>query len=252
MCTRATYLGEDNLVITGRSMDWGGPMGSALWVFPAGMARNGAAGPNSLEWTSRFGSVVASVFNAASVDGVNERGLVVNGLYLVESDYGTAQPGDTRQPISIAAWVQCMLDSFGSVAEAVAALEAKPLFVRTVSTPDGHAGTMHVAISDPAGDSAIFEYIDGALRIHHGCEYQVMTNSPEFSQQLALNTYWEKIGGAAMLPGTSRAADRFVRASYYISTVKPTADPAAALASVFGIVRNASVPLGIASAPGEP
>ena len=69
-----------------------------------------------------------------------------------------------------------------------------------------------VSISDATGDSAIFEYIKGKLIIHHAKQYQVMTNSPSFDEQLALNKYWEAIGGQTFLPGTSRAADRFARA----------------------------------------
>jgi len=34
-CTRALYVGDGNLVITGRSMDWSEDMMSNLWVFPA-------------------------------------------------------------------------------------------------------------------------------------------------------------------------------------------------------------------------
>ena len=83
---------------------------------------------------------------------------------------------------------------------------------------------MHLAISDPSGDSAIFEYIDGKLVIHHGRQYQVMTNSPVYDQQLALDAYWQQIGGTTMLPGTSRAADRFVRASFYIDAIPQTAN----------------------------
>jgi penicillin V acylase-like amidase (Ntn superfamily) len=41
-----------------------------------------------------------------------------------------------------------------------------------------------------------------------------MTNSPVFEKQLALNDYWSGIGGTVFLPGTNRAADRFVRASF--------------------------------------
>ena len=41
-----------------------------------------------------------------------------------------------------------------------------------------------------------------------------MTNSPVYDQQLALNAYWDLIGGDRMLPGTISAADRFVRLSY--------------------------------------
>ena len=40
--------------------------------------------------------------------------------------------------------------------------------------------------------------VDGKLVIHHGRQYQVMTNSPVFDQQLALNAYWQQIGGTVM------------------------------------------------------
>ena len=49
-----------------------------------------------------------------------------------------------------------------------------------------------------------------------------MTNSPTFDKQLALNDYWEEIGGLTMLPGTNRSADRFARASFYIKTLPKT------------------------------
>lgn len=67
---------------------------------------------------------------------------------------------------------------------------------------------LHLSISDATGDNAIFEYINGELKIHHDRSYQVMTNSPVFDQQLALNDYWKNIGGLTFLPGTNRAADR--------------------------------------------
>ena len=102
-----------------------------------------------------------------------------------------------------------------------------------------------------AANSAIFEYLGGKLVIHHGRQYQVMTNSPTFDQQLALDAYWQQIGGLVMLPGTNRAADRFVRASFYVHAIPQTADMDTALASAFGVIRNVSVPLGI-STPGQP
>jgi penicillin V acylase-like amidase (Ntn superfamily) len=60
-CTRALYVGKDGLVITGRSMDWGEDMHSNLWVFPRGMSRDGAAGPNSVKWTSKYGSLAGRI-----------------------------------------------------------------------------------------------------------------------------------------------------------------------------------------------
>ncbi len=250
-CTRAVYLGDDEMVITTRSMDWVTDLGSNLWIFPRGMDRDGAAGAGSVAWTSKYGSVVASAFDAATADGMNEKGLVANLLYLAESQYPTPAQLPDNKTISISAWAQYVLDSYATVAEAVADLQADPLRVVPVETPDGHAGTVHLAISDPSGDSAIFEYIDGELVVHHGRQYQVMTNSPTYDKQLALNAYWEQIGGTVMLPGTNRAADRFVRASFYIDAIPKTGDGGTAVAEAFSVIRNASVPLGI-STPGEP
>lgn len=111
--------------------------------------------------------------------------------------------------------------------------------------------TLHLSISDSTGDSAIVEYIDGKQVIHHSRDYQVMTNSPIFDEQLALNAYWKEIGGTVMLPGTNRAADRFARASFYIDAIPKTENAVETLASVFGVIRNASVPFGITT-PDQP
>ena len=90
----------------------------------------------------------------------------------------------------------------------------------------------HFSISETTGDSAIVEYIGGKQIIHHSREYQVMTNSPTFDKQLALDEYWKGIGGTTVLPGTNRAADRFTR-SRFISTrfpeVKTRRSPSQAL-----------------------
>ena len=82
-------------------------------------------------------------------------------------------------------------------------------------------------------------------------DYKVMTNSPTYDKQLALNEYWKTIGGLSFLPGTNRAADRFARASFYINALPKTDDERIAVASVFSVVRNVSVPYGI-STPESP
>ncbi|AMK09737.1 linear amide C-N hydrolase [Pseudodesulfovibrio indicus] len=248
-CSRATYLGPDQIVITTRSNDWKGSQHSNIWIYPKGIERNGSAGPDSLQWTSKYGSVTVAGWDVTTIDGMNEAGLVANVLYLAESDYGKPVPGG--KTLSLSAWGQYVLDSFATVDEAVEALRQSPFSIVAPSTPDGQPGTAHLAISDPSGDSAIFEYLDGRLVIHHDRRYQVMTNSPAFDQQLALTAYWDAIGGTTMLPGTNRASDRFVRASFYIKAIPQTSDINEALASAFGVIRNVSVPLGITT-PGQP
>ena len=249
MCTRVTYLGPDDLVITARSMDWFEDMQTDLWAFPRGMERDGAAGSRSVRWTSRYGSVIAAGYDIGSTDGLNEAGLAANVLYLVEAEY--PKDDGKRPTLCISTWPQYVLDNFATTAETVEALAADPFVLLAPDLPNGKALSLHLAVSDASGDSAVFEYVGGSLRIHHGREYQVMTNSPVYDEQLAINRYWETIGGTVMLPGTNRAADRFARASFYIRAIPQTEDRRAALASVLGVIRNASVPLGI-STPGQP
>lgn len=248
-CTRCMRAFADGTVVVGRSMDWVEDPGSEMWVFPRGMKRHGNAGPASLEWTSRFGSVGVSFYGIATADGMNEKGLVANILYLAESDYGTSVAG--RPHLSIGGWAQYVLDNYATVAEAVAALEKEPFTIVAPVLPNGEPGVGHLSISDPSGDSAIFEYLGGRLKVHHGRRYNVMTNSPPFDEQLALNAYWRQIGGDVMLPGTIRASDRFVRASFYIDAIPENLAGSRAIASVFSVIRNASAPLGITT-PGEP
>lgn len=259
-CTRAVYIGVGDTVITGRSMDWAEDMHTNLWAMPRGIERDGAAGPNAPKWTAKHGSVVASGYDIGTADGMNEAGLVANLLFLAESDYGETEG---RPPLSMALWAQYVLDNFATVAEAVEALEKEPFRVVTAELPNGKTAQLHLAISDATGDSAIFEYLGGKLVVHHGKKYNVLTNSPSFDQQLALNAYWQSIGGLTFLPGTNRAADRFARASFligaiptdvapgYISAVPDRSFQNQAAASVLSVMRSVSVPLGITT-PGEP
>ncbi|MFV0547066.1 MAG: linear amide C-N hydrolase [Bacteroides sp.] len=249
-CTRVVYQGADNTVMTARSMDWKEDLQSNLWIFPRGMERSGEVGKNPLRWTSKYGSVIASAYEMSSTDGMNEKGLVANLLWLAESSY---PEWEGKKPgLTVAAWVQYVLDNFATVSEAVSFIEKETFQVVSDMMPDGsRMATLHLAISDATGDNAIFEYIDGKLQIHHDRSYQVMTNSPIFEKQLALNDYWKNIGGLTFLPGTNRAADRFVRASYYINVIPQATDRRTAISSVFSVIRNVSVPLGI-STPNEP
>lgn len=247
-CTRVVYQGPNNTVITARSMDWKEEIPANLWVLPRGMERNGEVGANSISWKSKYGSVITSSWDIASSDGMNEKGLVANMLWLVESEYEAFDPQGSRKGLSISLWAQYLLDNFASVAEAVTEMRKEEFAVVTANVPGTQLmTTIHVSLSDASGDNAIFEYIGGKLVIHHDRSFTVMTNSPTFDQQLALNAYWKGIGGTTMLPGTNRAADRFARASFYIKAIAQTDNTQVAVAGVFSVIRNCSVPFGISS-----
>ncbi len=248
-CTRAVYLGPDQMVITGRTMDWKEDLKSNIYLFPRGMKRAGANSGNTIHWTSKYGSVITAGYDIGTSDGMNEKGLVANILYLTESSYD--RPNDNRPVMGISIWTQYVLDNFATVNEAVVELRKELFRIDAPDMPNGSKSRLHLAISDPTGNSAIFEYINGNLIIHEGRECQIMTNSPTYEQQITLNNYWKQIGGLTMLPGTNRAADRFVRASFYINAIPQTSNQREAVAGVFSVMRNVSVPLGI-STPDEP
>ena len=250
-CSRAVYFGQEGQTVTGRTMDWAVPdVDTNLWLSPRGMTRTiKTAMP--MTWTSRYGSVVTTIYESVSADGMNEKGLVANMLYLAEAKYPVAIANDKRPTLPISALVQYILDNYATTAEAVAGMESGAFRVVPIVAPTGAAGTVHLSASDASGASAPFELLDGKLVVHHGKQYQVMTNSPTYDQQLGLNAYWQSIGGEVFLPGTNRAADRFVRASYYINEGKQTSVARDAVATVFSVMRNVSVPIGI-STPGKP
>lgn len=249
-CTRVVYTGNNGMVVTGRTMDWKTKLESNIWVFPRGMERNGETGANSLKWTSKYGSVVTSAYEIASTDGMNEKGLVANLLWLPESKY--PERDKSKPGLTIAAWVQYMLDNFATVNEAITFVKDETFQVVSDQMPDGsRLATLHLSISDAEGDNAIFEYVGGKLTIFHSKDYKVMTNSPTYDKQIALNDYWKSIGGLTFLPGTNRAADRFARASFYTNALPKTDNAQIAVASVFSVIRNASVPYGI-STPESP
>jgi choloylglycine hydrolase len=178
-------------------------------------------------------------------DGINEQGLAANLLYLGETDFGPA-PTDNTPRLSFAAWTAYLLTNFSSVEEVVSAFQANPVYIVPVNFGPGgvaHA-SVHMAISDASGDSAIFEYLNGKLVIHHGRDFQVMTNSPSYDQQLALNAYWARQDRNRILPGSHQSEDRFIRASYYLEKLPQTTDRRQAVAGVFSVMRNVSVPWG--------
>lgn len=251
MCSRLMYETGTGAYIAARGMDWSDRSAQAsLWIFPRGMEREGAAGEGSLVWKAKYGSAIVTMYDISTADGINEAGLSGATLFLGEANFG--DPVARGKPkLCESVWLQYLLDSFGSVAEVVKAMETDPVTIVPAMAPNGRFALLHVALSDASGDALVLEYIDGKLRMYHGREYRVMTNSPPYDQQLAIDAYWNLIGGDKFLPGTSSPADRFVRLSYGLQVTKKFSDPREAVAAAFSQIRAVGVPYG-ESDPNKP
>lgn len=240
MCTRALWSGAAGGTLVGRNMDFGRDTGTNLWAFPRGMERdNGVDG--ALAWESKFGSLTAGADDMMVVDGLNDAGLAGHLLVLSESDYGDRDEG--RPALSMAIWLQYILDNFATVAEAVAWSEESGVQIVPQSDPtSGNPLGLHLALEDASGDSAVIEYLDGKPAIHHGRQYTVMTNSPPYDQQLERLSEIEGLGGSTPLPGGTAAEDRFARAAYYLQRLPAPASTTEAIASLLSVMRNAAQP----------
>ncbi len=250
-CTRVVYHG-DSVTATGRTLDWKTPIPTSLRVFPRGEKHMSFDDPtDNIEWVSQYATVMAIGYDMGFSEGLNEKGLAANVLYLPGSVYSYGPGKEYRKKMSSSVWPQYVLDNFATVREAVDALRQDLFYIYAPDMPDGSAATLHMAISDPTGNCAVIEYNQGKLEITEGPEYSVLTNAPFYAQQLAVRDYWQNVGGMHMLPGTNRSSDRFARASFYSSLLPKNLNHRDGLAGVFGIIRNCAVPMGI-SMPDQP
>ena len=247
-CSRILWNDNKLAVVVGRTMDWPQSTDPILTVFPRGTERDGSrAGPdlivkdNPARWTSKYGSMVTTIYGIGTADGLNEQGLGAHMLYLTATDFG---PRDLKKAgVHAGLWAQYILDNAANVKEALALLDdIQPVMIEA----RGRKATVHLAIEDASGDSAIIEYIDGKPVIHHGKEFRIMTNDPTYDQQLALlkKQNFSKPSSDMPLPGNVNATDRFQRAAYYSAMLPEPKTEREAIASILAIARNVSVPFG--------
>jgi choloylglycine hydrolase len=244
-CSRVLWNDNGRCVLVGRNMDWLEDLKSNVWVLPRGMKRDGLAPKNPLAWTSKYGSVAITGHDLITVDGVNEKGLGVHALYLPETDVGARDEAVPGMCISL--WAQYYLDRFATVKEAVDALKTQPYQLLMATDPSsGKPGTLHLALNDPTGDSAVLECLGGKFVVYHGREYVVMTNQPTFDKQLENLRQYRGFGGDKRLPGSHEPADRFVRGAYYVKNLPKPKSDREAVAALMSVMRNTSAPFGIA------
>ena len=247
-CTRILWNEGGPAVLVARTMDWPESTQPILTVLPRGLTHDGGKvggedlhDPNPEKWTSKYGSLVTTVYGLGAADGMNERGLAVHMLYLNAADFGQLDP---KLPgVQAGLWGQYALDNAATVAEALDNLmKIQPIAIEA----HGHKANVHLALEDAGGDSAIIEYIDGKPVVHHGREFRVMTNDPSYDQQLVLlkGQDFSNPSSDTPLPGNVNPRDRFQRASYYLSMVPTPRSEREGVASMIAIARNVSVPFG--------
>lgn len=240
-CTRVTYVGNESVYVVGRSLDWKTPIPTNLYVYPRGMHKVGHNLPGAPEWTSKYGAVYAVGYDSGVTEGMNEKGLVVNGLFCKGTVYTNEQTAG-RPPMSLALFVAWLLDNNATTDECIEALQKQDFSIQGSTFDNGTVTALHWGITDASGKSIIFEFENGNLKIHDMGDVRAMTNDPNWPQMTAIINYWDKIGGQHMLPGTVSSPDRCVRANYFAHHVEQTSDPFLAVSICRSILVNSCVP----------
>lgn len=252
-CSRIVFRGDStDIVMVGRTLDWRTPIPTNLYVYPAGMKKESMPSGNRLTWTSKYGTVLAVSYGGGVTEGMNERGLVMNGLFCKVSKYRTGGADSPVPVMSLSVLVSFFLDNFATVDEVQNWLDNNEFAIAGQTFDGGTVSLLHWAVTDKTGKTLIMEYQNAQLNVYVSKDYQVMTNDPCFPYMNAINDYWEAVGGQNFLPGGVRSPERFARASYFIHHVPTTGvDEDTAWAELNSVIDGVSVAYGY-EVPGQP
>jgi len=244
-CTRILWNSGRTGVLVGRTMDWPESTDPILLIFPRGRHRygglhgNNTAVENPAIWTSKYASLVTSIYGVGAVDGFNEKGLGAHLLYLNTTQYPSRTPAVPGLQVGL--WAQYVLDNAATVEEALTALENVQVVMIAAR---GHKAALHLVLEDAEGDSAIVEYLNGEMHIHHNKAWTVVTNDPDYDTQLSLlkNIDMTHPDSNLPLPGNVSPTARFARATYFSHLLKTPVGSDTAISKLLSVLRNVSVP----------
>jgi choloylglycine hydrolase len=129
------------------------------------------------------------------------------------------------------------------VAEAVEHTRANRFQVRGTKLGP-FVSKQHLTLQDPTGDSAVLEYVGGELKIYHDPRCKIVTNEPTYDKQIENLKTYKGFGGDKALPGTTEAADRFVRGAYYLTHLPKPSSDRETIAGMLSVMRSMSQPMG--------
>ncbi|PLX17460.1 MAG: hypothetical protein C0597_06995 [Marinilabiliales bacterium] len=213
-CTSISLLVRSNKVF-GRNLDVDSDMGN-IFINPHGINKTAYFSSTCQEtpakWTSKYGSIT---FNQISKDiphgGMNEAGLVVEHLFLGETQY---EPKDSRPALISHQWVQYMLDNCKDVAEITEVAQTIRISASDYKFP------IHFHVMDKSGDRAIIEFLNGEMIIFRKESYiiGVLANST-YKNSLNKSKEYSNLKKQNVLPtDISNSIERFIKASELVES----------------------------------
>jgi penicillin V acylase-like amidase (Ntn superfamily) len=204
------YLPHNTQPVFGRNYDW--MVADALMIVNKRHVAKVAAVDQPVSWTSKYGSVTFNQYGREFTHGgVNEAGLVVELMWLEESQYPTP---DARPALDNLQWVQYQLDNFSTVADVLASDSQIRI------TPNG--AKIHYLVCDRTGACASIEFLGGRMVAHTGdaLPFNVLTNNT-YADSVAFLQQCKGFGGIVSIGSTNASLDRFARAAKLLKQYDP-------------------------------
>lgn len=198
-------------VAIGKSYDWDlaqgmlvtNKRGVAKQAFPPAPIVPGTP-QQPARWVSKYASLTFNQYGREMpTGGMNEAGLVVEVMWLDSTVYPAP---DGRPVLGGLQWIQHALDSYGSVAEAVA--HAQDLRV------EDHYGKVHYLACDKGGACAAFEHLGGKMVVTSGDRLPIRTlTNHSYAESLGFLRQCQGFGGSRAIGPGMGSLERFARAA---------------------------------------
>ena len=198
--------------VFGRNYDWTVEDGLVI-INKRGVTKASTLG--RLAWTSKYGSATFNQYGREfPIGGMNEAGLVVESMVLLETEYPLP---DTRPGIHPLQWIQYQLDMFSTVEEVIASDRQMRI------SGSGKYSGIHFLVCDTTGNCATIEFIGNKLVYHtkEGMPVKTLTNSI-YAESVS---FWEK--NEIPQPDKFRSIERFIHVANVVENydAKKTKSP---------------------------
>jgi len=165
------FINKNGQMVFGRNYDWVTDAGIVCTNLK-GLSKTSMQTENgeTIIWVSKYGSITFNQYGKEfPTGGMNEKGLVVELMWLDETKYPAA---DNRPAIGVLQWIQYQLDNCTTIDEIIATdkqLRISP----TGTTP------LHYLVADANGKVATIEFLNGKMVVHKGSDlsFPVLTNN---------------------------------------------------------------------------
>ena len=270
-CTNITLIAKNGDVVVGRSMEFGPSLGSHVMTSPRGrmMQSPGPKGSQGMHWTSKYGYAFFNYFGQSHpIDGMNEKGLSLGGLYLPGyTEYQTVPKGKSSQAMDYMFMMDWILGNFSNVDQLKQAV--KNIYVYAVPMSMGGFKNMvfplHLIVTDQRGKSITIEWTKGQMQVYDN-PTGVLTNSPPYQWQLNnlknyanLSPYspttrvidgiqYSGTGqgaGAVGMPGDFSPPSRFVKMNFFTKWAYKPKNAADAVNLAQHIIDDVDIPNGV-------